>query len=111
MAEADGTVLTRGEALAKLVWDRALGWTEVKIDDTGKESFLYHEPTSWAMQLIWDRIEGKVPMAVTEDDDKPKVKDRVDEMATTRFNDLASRAHDEVEELKKKGPPKRKPVE
>jgi len=103
-SEEDG-MLTKGECLAMLLWRKALGYTEKVVDDEGNEKEIFHKPEAWAIQLVYDRMEGKVPQAVTDDETRSvKVKDEVSELAKSRLNAIAA----ESEALKKKGPPKRK---
>lgn len=87
---AEGDVLTKGQALARLLFQKALGYTEKKIDDEGKESLVVHKPEAWAIQLIYDRIEGKIPQAVVEDETRVKAAERVRELATQRINAVTS---------------------
>ena len=108
-SEEDGAI-TKGEAMARLLWRKALGYTETTVDDEGNEKEVYHKPEAWAIQLVYERIEGKTPQAMEEDrGDKPKAKDHVRELAQSRLNDLAAKAGAATGgDLKKKGPPKRK---
>lgn len=104
--DGEGKVITKGEALANLLWERALGYDEVKIDDEGNEKRIRHEPAQWAIQLVYERLEGRAPQAVTEDETRRKAKDRVDELAKQRINALATAAADDSGLA---GPPKYKP--
>ena len=88
----DGSILTRGEALAKLIFDKARGYTEKTVDDEGETKEVYHQPASWAIQLLWDRMEGKAPLAITEDDARVKVAEQVRELAKDRLNKLVPAA-------------------
>lgn len=96
----DGTFVTKGEALADLLWQKALGYEEKTLDDEGNEKIVKHDPAAWAIQLVYDRMEGKTPQAVTEDDTRIKAAEAVREMAKNRINDLAAK-HAPV----KPGPP------
>jgi len=104
----DGAI-TKGEALARLIWKAALGWTEETTDDEGNTKQVYHKPASWAQQFVFERMEGRSPQSTPEDDArKRKAKDEVRDLAKSRLNSLAKTAIGD-EPLKKKGPPKRKP--
>jgi len=106
-SEADG-VITKGEALARLLWQKALGSTEQTEDDEGNPKQVFHKPESWAIQLLYDRMEGKTPQAVPEDEDRIKAADRVRELAAGRLNNLAEEAvGTSATNLKQQGPPKR----
>lgn len=85
----DGTVQTRGEALASLLWQKALGYTEKKVDDEGKEVEIVHEPAAWALQMVYERMEGRTPQALSEDETRMKVADKVRELAKNRLNAMA----------------------
>jgi hypothetical protein len=85
----DGTCQTREQALANLIWHRALGYTEERTDDEGTVHETYHPPEKWAIQLIWERMEGRVSEAKAEDGGRITAAERVRELATQRINALA----------------------
>ena len=95
-SEEEG-VLTKGEALARLLWERALGFEERTVDEEGKETIVKHPPQQWAVQLVYDRIEGKTPQAVEEDETKIKALDKVRELAADRVSAMAREAAEETE--------------
>lgn len=92
---SDGTQLTKGEALSILLWNIALGYEDVfyKKDpnDPTKQirDVVYHKPQQWAIQMIYERLEGKVPNTAEEVDDRAPLADRVSELAVSRVNALA----------------------
>lgn len=89
----EGQVLTKFEALARLVWNRALGYTEEDVE-TGEKTV--HKPDKGFINLVFDRTEGKVPTIATGGDkDKAKVADRVGEQVRSRINRLAERANND----------------
>jgi hypothetical protein len=91
-SEEDG-VITRGEALARLLWQKALGWTEESVDEEGEVHKTTHKPESWAIQFLYERMEGKTPQAASEDDGRSvRAKDTVRELAQSRLNSLATKA-------------------
>ena len=98
----EGDLITKGEAIARLLIQKALGWEEKTKDDEGKELVVLHKPEAWAIQLVYDRVEGKTPQAVTEDDVRIKAAERVRELAKQRMNSLV----DEIVVGKSSGPPK-----
>jgi hypothetical protein len=57
--DADGNLVTRAEGLAEQLWKFALGYK----DDDGE----IHKPATWAIQLIFDRLEGKNPEPEADD--------------------------------------------
>ena len=89
-SEEDGAI-TKGEALARLLWKKALGYKEVKVDDEGNEKEEWRPPESWAIQLVYDRMEGKTPQAVTEDETRITAAEQVSELAKNRLTALADK--------------------
>ena len=83
----DGSVLTRAEALALLIWGRALGWVEK--GDKGEQ--VNHKPEPWAISLIYERLEGRCPTAM-DTGNKGTVADKVSEMGVAAINDLTPEA-------------------
>lgn len=90
--DGEGRVITKGEALARLLWQRALGYDEVKVDDEGREKRIKHDPAQWAIQLIYERMEGRSPQAIAEDENRRRAKDKVSDLAKARVNELAAQA-------------------
>jgi len=86
----DGRIITRGEALARLLFRKALGYSEEIVDDEGNKTVKEHRPEAWAIQLIWDRVEGKTPQAITEDTRRIKAVEKVRELAKARLNAVAT---------------------
>lgn len=98
----DGTPLTREQVLANLIWQQALGWTEVVRDEEGNRKEIKHPPVAWCQQFLFERMEGKAPIAVPEDHGGIKAAEKVRELSKDRINKLAKIAA---------GPPKMKPKE
>jgi len=82
----EGSLVTRGEALAALLWKKALGYESV---DSETSEVTYHKPEAWAIQLIWERMEGKAPVAIPDDKGIMKIAERVSELAKNRINSFA----------------------
>jgi len=102
---------SKGQALAELLWKKALGYTEKTTDEEGNVKETYHKPEAWAIQLVYERMEGKTPQAAQDDEQqKRRIKDQVRDLAKARVNDLAKAATGGTSEesLKEKGPPSRK---
>lgn len=85
----DGTCLTKGEVFARLLFEKAIGSTKTVINDEGKEEVHVIPLERWAAELVFDRLEGRVPQAITEDETRTKVADRVSEMNKNRINQMA----------------------
>lgn len=96
----DGTQVTREEALAELVWKYALGHTEKVRDINGDLVEKAHPPVAWAMQYLFERMEGKAPNAMPDSEGGIKALDKVRSLTLKRLNDMAG---------KKSGPPAHKP--
>jgi len=75
---------SKAEALVRLIWKRALGYTEQKIVK-GKLVDVYHHPDNYSMGLIFDRLEGKAPLSVGENDNKLTVSERISELGKKRI--------------------------
>lgn len=88
----EGETITKGKALALLLFKKALGFTETHKDNEGVLQETYHKPESWAIQYIYDRLEGRVPQAVTEQDNGPTIADKIREISKARANDLAQKS-------------------
>jgi len=85
----DGGVITKGEALAQLLWNKALGYL---VMDPKKKEEVYSKPESWAIQLIFERLEGKTPSDPMDDAHRPSIAERVSEIAVSRLNAEATAA-------------------
>lgn len=96
----DGTQITREEALAAMIWRQALGWKEVTRTDEGNRKEVIHPPVAWCQQFLFERMEGKAPIATVDETGGIKAADKVRELAKARINSLA---------VAKVGPPKHKP--
>lgn len=85
----DGNMITRGEALALLIWRKALG---SESRDPKTNEITVHKPEAWAIQLIYERIEGKAPMALVDDRAQLSVAEKVSELVRKRLNKQAEAA-------------------
>jgi hypothetical protein len=75
---------TKAEALARQIWADALGHVETTVVD-GKRVERIIKPSMAARSLIYDRLEGRSPMSVTEKDEKLTVAERVSEQGKQRI--------------------------
>jgi len=94
----DFRVVTKGEALARLIWKSALGYVEqIDIVDkqTGKvvgKKPMYFPPDKTYVTMIFDRLEGKVPIVEAEKDGgKASVADKISGQTKSRLNKLAKK--------------------
>lgn len=83
---------TRFEALAKLVWDKALGYREEIKLSNGEIETTIHKPDRGFIGMIFDRTEGRVA-SVAADDSKGKASlaDRIGEQSKVRLNRMAKK--------------------
>jgi hypothetical protein len=95
----EGNAVTREQKLAELLWNLAIGYTEAKRDPQGNLKEVKHEPVAWAVQMMFDRMEGRPQVAVQENETGIKAVDKVRELSKQRLNAIASA---------KIGPPKKK---
>lgn len=86
----EGEPLTKAELLASVLWKKALGWTEEKLDADGVSKEVVHAPEAWAIQLIYDRLEGRVAQSIPDTSEKRKVSERVSDLSKRRINDLTA---------------------
>ena len=77
---------TKAEALARKIWNMALGWSEVQIEG-GKPVETHHAPDKAMMMLVFDRTEGKVSSS-TDGSQKLTTAKRVTEQSKNRLNEL-----------------------
>ena len=89
----EGNPLTRLQALALLVWKKALGWTEVD-PKTGTE--IVHSPDRGFITMIYDRLDGKMAPAVADTGKKKAtLSDRVGEQSKRRLNQMSEKEDNE----------------
>ncbi len=86
-AKDEDKMVTKAEALARLIWKKALGYKEVNIVK-GQPVDTYYHPDKGCMGLIFDRMEGKAPAALDEGDEKLTVAERVSEQGKKRIAEV-----------------------
>ena len=101
----DGQVelVTAGEKLAELIFKDALGYTELveepgDVPGTMVEKHIVHKPQAWAKQFIWDRLEGKTPMALPDNEGGLTAADKVEELQKNTINAITEDVMDEEED-------------
>lgn len=82
----DGTEVTRGELLARLLWDRALGYVEKIRDAEGNQKAVQHAPEAWALQTILERLEGKAATVLETPETSITATDKVRDVLKERLN-------------------------
>ncbi len=78
-------MVTKAEALARIMWDTALGKDIKETDEHGVPVTIRRRPDKGMMALIWDRMEGKSPIAIAESDETLTVAERVTEQGKNRI--------------------------
>lgn len=79
-------MVTKAEALARLIWKRALGYKETKENNDGTSTDYVYASDKGCMSLIFDRMEGKAPAALDEGDEKLTVAEKISEQGRKRVN-------------------------
>ncbi len=88
VAGPDGDVMvSKAEALARLMFKLALGWEEDDVK-TGKKKI--HNPSAGMITLIWDRIEGRSVPLVGGGKEGRTLPTKVSEESKNRLNRMAT---------------------
>ncbi|MBE3139504.1 MAG: hypothetical protein IMZ53_02870 [Thermoplasmata archaeon] len=88
--ETDNPVMiSKAEALARLIWKCALGSIEEHTDDQGVVTKTYHAPDRTAWQLLFDRMEGKATSIGEADKTRGNVASRVSQQGKDRISDAS----------------------
>jgi hypothetical protein len=91
----DAVMLTKAEAIARYIFKLALGYEESVdvLDKVGKKIGIrpeVHRPDKWAINIIWDRLEGRVGQAdLKAGSDKASLTDKVSEQGKKRLGQIA----------------------
>lgn len=85
--DKEGNMITKAEALARLMFKLALGYTEVDIK-AGIETI--HGPDRGMIGSIWDRIEGRAAPTTDNLAKKRTLPQRVSTENKKRLNDIAT---------------------
>ena len=91
----EAVMLTKAEAIARYIWKVALGFEEEVdvLDKNGKKigiKSVRYWPDKWAINMIWDRMEGRVGAAdVKAGSDKATLAEKVSEQGKKRLGQIA----------------------
>lgn len=94
----EAVMLTKAEAIARYIWKLALGYEESvdMLDKTGKKIGVkpeVHKPDKWAINIIWDRLEGRVGAAdLKAGSDKASLADRVSAQGKKRLSQITKQS-------------------
>lgn len=86
--DGEDQMATKAEALARLVWKKALGYIEQRVDKDGLID-VYHPSDKTMIGLLWDRMEGRAPLMNPEKGNKRSIADKVSEQGKKRSNKIA----------------------
>ena len=91
----EAVMVTKAEAIARHIWSVALGYVEeIDIYKDGVKTGVKlesHRPDKWAINLIWDRMEGRVGQADTKPgSDKASLAEKVSEQGKKRLAQIAN---------------------
>lgn len=87
--DGEDKMVSKAEALARLIWKRALGYIEIRINDDGTKTEIIHLPDRVYVAMIFDRMEGRAPLMNPEKGDKRSIADKVSEQGKKRSNKIA----------------------
>ena len=77
---------TKAEALARRIWQDALGYAEQVKDTHGVLINLVHPPNRAAQSILFDRVEGRAPVSVNEGAEKMTAAEKVTEQGVKRIS-------------------------
>jgi hypothetical protein len=81
-----GDMETKAQALARLLWKKALGYSDVRKNPQGEAVEVSCPPEAWAIQLVYERLEGKVAQTAPDEAGKISAAERVTDLARSRIN-------------------------
>ena len=73
-----------------MIWRQALGWDEVTVDEDGNRRTVKHPPVAWCQQFLYERVEGKAPLAVQDETVRISAAEKVRDLSKQRLNKLAA---------------------
>jgi len=93
----EAVMVTKAEAIARHIWNVALGFVEeVDIYKDGVKigvKLEAHKPDKWAINMIWDRMEGRVGQADAKSgSDKASLAEKVSGLGAKRVNQIAKQS-------------------
>jgi len=86
--DGEDKMVSKAEALARLTWKHALGFSEMKVIDN-QLTEIVHSPDRIYVSMLYDRLEGRVAAVEPGKKEKRTVADRVGEQNKKRINAMA----------------------
>lgn len=84
--DGEDRMATKAEALARLIWKRALGYTEMILPDpTLPPVEVVHGPDQKMLALLYDRMEGRAATASEDETLRPSTAQRVSDQGKKRI--------------------------
>ena len=90
--DGEDKMVSKAEALARLTWKHALGFTEKRMNDSGIECEIIHLPDRIYATMLYDRLEGRVAAVDEGKKEKRTVADKVGDQNKKRLNKIAGDA-------------------
>jgi len=90
--DVSGDLISNAEVLARMIWKKALGYEEQVESADGKQYTKSHTAAAWAIQLLLERLEGKVASVAETDTDRITVAEKVSELAVDMVNRVTADA-------------------
>lgn len=90
--EGQELLITKAEALCRIIWRDAIGWTEI----TGDGKHTIHKPDKTMIQLIYERMEGKPGTADEHKRKDTNISDKISEIAKNRVNKMVNNGQETV---------------
>jgi hypothetical protein len=81
-------MITKAEALARLIWKHALGFKDKEINDKGVETEIRVKPSLAHQNIVLDRIEGKIGVVGDSGEGGTPLHQRVSAEGRKRINSL-----------------------
>lgn len=85
----DPQMISKAEALARLIWKKGLGWTEKVTAGDGIQTEVSYHPDRVYVGMLLDRLEGRVAAVEAGGKEKRTVADKVGEQSKKRINKIA----------------------
>ena len=85
----DPKMISKAEALARLIWKRGLGWVERLKDGDHQVVEVIHQPDRVYVAMLLDRLEGRVAAVEPGKKEKRTVADKVGDQNKKRLNRIA----------------------
>ncbi len=94
----DGSMrmVTKAEALARNICKRALGYTENMEDAKGEDVEIVHQPDKTYVQIVFDRMEGRVPQSLTEGEEKMTAAEKVTKQGVNKINEVLAEGEESL---------------